>query len=496
MPSDVSGAVDSVSGVEVETATGRVAGGQSGACAVFKGIPYARAGRWAPPQPVEPWTGVRDAFEFGPQAPQIPGLLEAAFGLADWPMSEDCLSLNVWTPAADPGSRRPVLVFLHGGAFTNGTGAVPWYHGEAFARDGCVLVTLNYRLGALGYLHLADIAGERFAGSGNLGLLDQIAALDWVRTNIAAFGGDPGNVTIFGESAGGASVLALLAAPAAAGRFQRAVAQSASVPQLRTRVQATAAAERVLEVLGIGGGELDRLFDVPVADLLRVQASFTGPDLFTAFAPTPDGTVVPGPILERAEAAAVPLVIGTNRDELYLFTALDGRSLSVDADGLFQVARRYAGDRAADLVAAYAAARPGRRPGQLGASIASDDAFWMPAIGLAESRRAPTWMYRFDWPTPIFDGLLGACHGIELPFVFDTLAAAQGFVGDDPGLGDVAAEVHGAWVRFATTGEPGWTAYDTERRATMRFDTSSGVVDDLDGSLRTRWAGALTDGAE
>ena len=474
--------------MNVETATGWVGGRQRGDGAVFKGIPYARAERWGPPQPAAPWTGVRDALEFGPQAPQIPGLLEAAFGLAEWPMSEDCLSLNIWTPAVEVAAGRPVLVFLHGGAFTNGTGAVPWYDGEAFARDGCVLVTLNYRLGALGYLHLADLAGERFAGSGNLGLLDQIAALDWVQANITGFGGDPANVTVFGESAGGASVLALLAAPAAAGRFHRAVAQSASIPQLRTRLQATAAAERVLQSLGIGVQELDRLLAVPVTDLLQVQASFTGPDLFTAFAPTPDGTVVSGSILERAAAAAVPLMIGTNRDELYLFTALDGRSLSVDRDGLLHVARRYAGDGANDLVEAYAAARPGRRPGQLGASIAGDDAFWMPAIELAERREAPTWMYRFDWPTPIFDGLLGACHGIELPFVFDTLAAAQGFVGDDSRLGDLAATVHRAWVRFATDGEPGWPAYDTVQRATMRYDTASGVVDDLDGPLRTRWA--------
>ncbi len=479
--------------MEVDTATGRVAGTKSGAVAVFKGIPYARAERWAPPQPVAPWTGVRDASEFGPQAPQTPGLLEAAFGLADWPMSEDCLSLNVWTPAADASARRPVLVFLHGGAFTNGTGAVPWYHGDAFARDGCVLVTLNYRLGALGYLHLADLAGERYAGSGNLGLLDQIAALDWVRVNIAAFGGDPDNVTVFGESAGGASVLALLAAPAAAGRFRRAVAQSASIPQLRTRAQATAAAEHVLQTLGIGLHELDRLLSVPVADLLRVQGSFTGPDLFTAFAPTPDGTVVPGPIVERAEAAAVPLLLGTNRDELYLFTALDGRSLSVDHDGLRAVARRYAGDGATDLVDAYAAARPGRRPGQLGASIAGDESFWMPAVGLAEDRQAATWMYRFDWATPILDGLLGACHGIELPFVFDTLAAARGFAGDDPALDEIASRVHAAWVSFATDGDPGWPPYDAERRATMRFDTTSAVVDDPDGPLRTLWTVAGND---
>src|SRR5215207_1662802 len=264
MPADDSGPLGSVSRVDVvPTTTGRVAGRTEGGITAFKGIPYATAARWAAPAPAPGWTGERPAYEFGPQAPQTPGLLEAAFGLAEWPMSEDCLSLNVWTPGADPAARRPVLVFLHGGAFTNGTGAVPWYHGDAFARDGCVLVTLNYRLGALGYLHLADLGGERFAGSGNLGLLDQVAALDWVQANIVGFGGDPGNVTVFGESAGGASVLALLACPAAAGAFHRAVAQSPSILQLRTRVQAGAAAEHLLAALGITTGALDRLFDVP-----------------------------------------------------------------------------------------------------------------------------------------------------------------------------------------------------------------------------------------
>jgi para-nitrobenzyl esterase len=489
MPGETSGGVGSVGGVDVvATTTGRVAGRTEGGVTAFKGVPYATAARWAPPRPAPGWTGIRDALEFGPQAPQTPGLLEAAFGLADWPMSEDCLSLNVWTPRADPGARRPVLVFLHGGAFTNGSGAGPWYHGDAFARDGCVLVTLNYRLGALGYLHLSDLAGERFAGSGNLGLLDQVAALDWVQANIAGFGGDPGNVTVFGESAGGASVLALLACPAASGRFHRAIAESPSILQLRTRVEATAAAEQVLARLGIGRRELDRLDDVPVAALLDAQAAFVGPELFTAFAPTPDGTVVPEPVVDGAGASTTPVLIGTNRDELYLFTALDGRMATVDEAKLRAVAQRLAGDGADSLIAAYTAARPGRVPGQLGASIAGDDAFWLPAVGLAEARRAPTWMYRFDWPTPVFGGVLGACHGVELPFVFDTLDAARGFIGDDPSLADLATTVHRTWVRFATTGDPGWSTYDGDRRATLVFDTVSAVVDDPDGDLRTRWA--------
>jgi para-nitrobenzyl esterase len=257
-------------------------------------------------------------------------------------------------------------------------------------------------------------------------------------------------------------------------------------------VQATAAAEQVLARVGIERRQLDRLFDVPVAALLDAQRSFVGPELFTAFAPTPDGTVVPGPVVERAAAAPPPLLIGTNRDELYLFTALDGRTASADDAALRKVAHRIVGDGGDALIAAYTAARPGRVPGQIGASIAGDDAFWLPAIDLAEARRAPTWMYRFDWATPVFGGVLGACHGVELPFVFETLEAARGFVGDDPGLGELAATVHRAWVRFASTGDPGWSAYDDARRATMRFEARSAVVDDLDGDLRSCWSRVST----
>jgi para-nitrobenzyl esterase len=481
----------------VETTCGRVRGEvRAGGVNVFKGIPYASAARFAPPRAVTPWTGVRDAVEFGPQAPQIPGFLEQAFGLADWPMSEDCLSLNVWSPDADATAARPVLIWIHGGAFTNGSGAVPWYDGDAFARHGTVLVTINYRLGALGFTHLGDLAGERFATSGNLGLLDQVAALGWVQDNITSFGGDPANVTVFGESAGGASVAALMTCPAAAGRFGGAIAESAAFLQLRSRDEATRAAERLLAALGLEPGDAASLLDVPVDRLLAAQSdAFTGPELFTAFAPTPDGTVLPAPVTEALAAgvgAGIPLVLGTNRDELYLFTALDGRSTSLDHDGLLSLARRYAGDGSTDLVAAYGAARPGVTPGQLAASIAGDDAFWLPAVRVAEGRAnrgAPTWMYRFDWATPAFGGLLGACHGIEIPFVFHTLDAsgAPAFLGDGPERAGIADALHGAWVQFATSADPGWPRYDIDRRATMRFDAASEVVDDPDSELRLRW---------
>jgi para-nitrobenzyl esterase len=479
----------------VETASGRVQGtsGDDGV-AVFKGIPYGVAARFAPPQPAPAWTGVREALEFGPQAAQVPGFLEQAFGLADWPMSEDCLSLNVWTPAGgQPDARLPVLVWIHGGAFTNGTGAVPWYDGTAFARHGCVLVTINYRLGALGFTHLADLDGERFAGSGNLGLLDQVAALRWVHDSIASFGGDPRRVTIFGESAGGASVASLLTCPAATGLFAGAIAQSPAFLQLRSRDDATVAAEKLLAALDARATDL---LDMPLDRLLAAQQSaFAGPELFTAFAPTPDGTVLPGPVIDGlagGDSAATPLVLGTNRDELYLFTALDGRAASLDDAGLAAVAERHARGHPAALVATYAAARPGRTPGQLATSIAGDDGFWRPTLEVATARAAlgaPTWLYRFDWATPTFGGLLGACHGVEIPFVFHSLRvpSAEAFLGDGADRPAIADAVHGAWARFAASGDPGWPRYDLERRPTMRFDVISEVVPDLDGELRLCW---------
>ncbi|HEX9259277.1 MAG TPA: carboxylesterase family protein, partial [Acidimicrobiales bacterium] len=275
--------------VVVSTASGTVRGSDVAGVTRFLGIPYARAGRFEQPGPVEPWTGELDANAPPPQAPQMPGLIEQFMGTADLAQDERCQNLNVWTPGCD-GAKRPVLVWVHGGAFIAGSAASAWYDGEAFARNkDVVVVSVNYRLGLLGFTHLSDRGGERFAGSGNLGLLDQVAALRWVREHAAAFGGDPDNVTIFGESAGGASVLALMAAPGAKGLFHRAIAQSPGFTQLRTRERADEAAGQVLGELGLAPTELDRLLELPVQTLLDAQQSMFryGMDALTAFAPTP-----------------------------------------------------------------------------------------------------------------------------------------------------------------------------------------------------------------
>ena len=484
----------------VTTAAGQVRGEDLGGCLRFLGIPYATASRFGAPGPVPGWEGVREASDPGPMAHQNPSILDQFLGTADWPRSEDCLRLHVWTPACD-GARRPVLVWIHGGAFTTGTPAASWYHGESFARrHDCVLVSVAYRLGVLGFTHLADLAGERFAASGNLGLLDQIAGLAWVRDHIAEFGGDAGNVTVFGESAGGASVLALCTAPSASGLFRRGVAMSPSVTQLRSRERASEAAEGVLRALDLGAHEAHRLLDVPVEALLDAQRSALAAggaaNAFTAFAPTPDGTVLPEPVVPALASgragAHTPLVLGATRDELHLFTAFDPRSAQLTRAGLLQRAADLAGPRAEALVSAYEAARPGT-PGQLASSIGSDHGFRLPVVRLARARAAlgaPTWRYHFQWASPAMGGVLGACHGLDIPFAFYTLDApgVALFTGDGSDRAGVADTLHGALAAFARSGDPGWAPYDAAE-PTLLVDATPEVVEHHESGLLAHWDG-------
>jgi para-nitrobenzyl esterase len=463
----------------------------------FLGIPYARAGRFEPPGSALGWTGERDATAPGPQAPQRPGMLDQVIGTAAWPMHEDCLVLNVHTPACD-GARRPVVVWIHGGAFTNGCGSAPWFDGAAFARNGDVVVVgVHYRLGLLGFFHLADLGGERFAGTGNLGLLDQIAALRWVRETIAGFGGDPDNVTVFGESAGGASVLALLAAPAADGLIHRAVAQSPSFGQLRSRDRGDQTARLALDRLGVGVDELHRLHDLPLDALLDTTVALWTGAGFDAFGTTVDDHVLtdhPTASLAGGRGGHVPLLVGANRDEMHLFFMLQADLASMDRAGLLRRAGELLGAAAPTVVERYEAARPGASPVQLASWIAGDHTFRLPGLRLADARHAlghASWVYLLTWPTPAFGGIFGACHGLDLPFVFHNLdqPGVSLFTGDGPERAHLADDMHGAWIRFARTGDPGWSPYDPVRRPTMVFDAPSYEHDDPDGAVRRAWEG-------
>jgi para-nitrobenzyl esterase len=488
----------------VRTTAGEVRGKTRGSVQVFRGIPFAAPPvgplRFRPPVPVPAWDGVRDATHAGPWAPQLPSPLEKMLGAADPRWDEGaCLSLNVTTPGTD-GAGRPVMFWIHGGAFVNGAGSSPIYDGRKFAEHGdVVVVTVNYRLGAFGFLHLDDVFGADLEGSGNLGLLDQVAALEWVRDNIAAFGGNPGDVTVFGESAGGMSIGALLGMPRAQGLFHRAILQSGS-PAFAARAEtATTVARDVLELAGIT--TVDELRSVPADKILEAQGRLMagGGRLDLPFQPTVDGNVLPDLPLKTIASGAtgdVPTMIGTTADEMTLFLSLQlGVGQLGDAE-LQKQMQRFFGDRAESVIAAYRAHRPDGSAADLLTALSTDRVFRIPAIRLAEAQARlgrPTYMYLFTWASPVMDGKLKSCHALELPFMWDALEipGLSQLTGDGPERQGIADVMHADWIKFARTGDPGWAAYDLDRRATQIFDASCEVVDDPHGDERALWDGVL-----
>lgn len=490
----------------VKTRSGEVCGSVVDGVNVFKGVPYAAppfgANRFQPPRPVEPWSGVRDTLCFGPKSPQPPYPPYVELLVPESTVSgEDCSSLNVWSP--DLGAAgRPVVVWIPGGMFTyHATGASPWYDGGPFARDGVVCVTINYRVGADGFLYLGE-------GDANLGLLDQIAALEWVQDNIKAFGGDPANVTIFGESAGAMSVGTLLSMPRAEGLFRRAIAQSGAAHQVISTASARRVGQRLAERLGveatreaIAAVSLDRLLAAQT-ELEADLAAHPDPERWgqevvlslMPWQPVVDGDVIPAPPFDRIVAGAgadIDLLVGTNVDEHRLFLVIGGAIEQVTAKALAGAVAAYGLPVEATL-ASYRAAHPNASAGDLLAAIQTDRYWRIPALRLADAHAtgpAATHMYEFAWRSPQFNGLLGACHSLEITFVFDTLGhATEPLLGANPPQ-RLADTMHAAWVGFATNGACGWPKYDLRRRATMRFDAASGVVDDPRAFERGLWEG-------
>jgi len=488
----------------VQTRSGKLRGSDADGIAAFKGVRFARPpfgpDRLRAPGPVEPWSGVRDALTFGPKPPQTaypPGIAEALAELVG--QGEDCLTLNVWTPEVE-GAGRPVMVWIPGGMFEfHATGATAFYDGGRFARDGVVCVTINYRVGAEGFLYLAE-------GVANLGLLDQIAALEWVRDNIAAFGGDPRSVTIFGESAGGMSVATLLAMPAATGLFHRAIVQSGNTPNVNSARTAERIGRRLAELLGVEPTRA-AIAAVSVEQVLQAQATLRDdllarPDpsvwgevalSYLPWAPTVDGQSIPEPPIEAISAGAaaeIDLLIGSNTEETRLFLLSDGSIDRITEEALAAIATAYGLSPAG--LSAYRAAHPGASPGELFSAIQTDWYWRLPAIRMADahatSARAATYMYEFSWRSPQLGGRLGAAHSVEIPFVFDTLG-----LGTEPMLGRnppqfLADAMHRSWVSFAADGDCGWPRYDPAARSTMRFDTPSLVVNDPLGAQLALWS--------
>jgi para-nitrobenzyl esterase len=493
-------------GHTIQTKQGLLQGQSRDGIVSFLGIPYAATptglNRFMAPVPPEPWDGVRGALEFGPTppTPDYPPPFDALFAEPHVP-GDDWLNLNVWTPDPDADG-LPVMVWIHGGAFANGNTAIPLYDGRSFARDGVVLVSPNYRLGVEGFALLPGAPANR-------GLLDQIAALEWVRDNIAAFGGDPGNVTVFGESAGAMSVITLLAMPAAAGLFGKAIAQSGAAQAAAVPADAAMVTAELGKALDIDD-ELSagRLAELSPDDLIAGQAAVRdalaaspdparfGPSIVAStmpFIPVVDGESLPEhPLasIANGSGAEITLMIGTNSEEFRTFLVPSGLTAMVTDEVLISMASAVGAD--AGVISAYRAARPQASPGDLLAALLTDRFFLLPAIAVAQARAehrasqhgAPTFFYEFAWRHP----QVGAGHGLDVPFVFDNLSVegAELVAGRDapPRL---AQEMHEAWIRFASTGDPGWPAFDQSIPVQVFDDGRSGIQLDPRAAERAAW---------
>lgn len=486
-----------------QTMYGPVEGREKDAALLFAGIPYAAppidALRFRAAQPHEPWSDVRAALKFGPAAPQIAtgGMTDAAPVRA----SEDCLTLNICTPALD-GRKRPVLFWIHGGAYRTGQGAIPWYNGTRFALNGdIVVVSINYRLGALGFTDLSRF-GKEYETSGINGILDQITALRWVRDNIANFGGDPAQVTIAGESAGGFSVSTLLGSPLAKGLFRAAIPQSGGAHHTLRAAASNHVTDRFLAALeanGTASADALSLDSVSTDVILAAQQAVceelekdTVAAYGVAVAPfyPAEGTYVlpdsPLRAITNGLNSNVPVLTGTNRDE----TTLWGYG-KVDDAKLTAMAQRLGAE---PTLVTYRASRPDAGANELMIALTTDHMFRMPAIRLAEAREqhgAKTWMYFFCWASRAFGGRLGATHALEIPFAFNNLdkTGVDIFLGEGPTPQGVADAMHAAWTQFIRSGDPGWQSYDSQDRATMCFDEQSTLQNDPNGTEREAWQG-------
>lgn len=448
-----------------------------------RGIRYATADRFRAPAPV-PYSLGDELGESGPLSPQLPGMLEQLLGVDVSGTSEDCLFLDVYAPdGATPGS-LPVLVWVHGGAYLNGSGSVPWYEGSRLAARGAVVVTINYRLGALGFL-----------GEGNWGTLDQICALEWVHEHIAGFGGDPGRVTIFGESAGGSAVISLMAAPSAQGLFHRVWSMSPSIAQLRDLDSARRWESAFLDAAGVTS--VDEARGLSLEQVLAAQGSvLTMPnDRYDMFSPAAGGLGLSPDVLAAAAVNPVPLCVGTNRDENLLFLAFDRTYSRATTEQWQQSLAVRFGERAHAARAAYEAARPGATPLQLIAALQTDHVFRRPAQQLCEARASTgtaSWMYWFTWASPAFGGMLGSSHALDLPFAFDNLHApgVEMMLGSDPASQGLATRFADEVVGFASRGGASWAAFDLRSRPTLRLDSDVELLHDPEPSLRELFAGA------
>lgn len=476
---------------------GRVRGQREHGVYVFRGLRYgADTGgyRFQPPRPEAPWRGIADALEYGAAAPQ---------GGGEGPGSEDCLFLNVWTPALNDGARRPVLVYIHGGGFNNGSGSDALYDGSALCQRGdVVVVTLNHRLNTFGYLYLGALGDSRYATSGNVGQLDLVQALQWVRAHAAVFGGDADNITVFGQSGGGAKIATLMAMPAARGLFQRAWTMSG---QQVTAAGPRAAAQRAaLAMQTVRAADITALLRLPTGDLLaatRARDPSRVEDTALYFGPVLDEVVLPvHPFWPQAPAqsASIPMVIGNTRDETRAFLGNDPANFTLDWNTLpAQLEKQQFVDLLPSVVIeAYRRMYPHYTASEVFFAATTAGRSWRGAVEELEARArqpataAPTWAYQLDWPSPVEEGRLRAFHTLDIPLVFDNAGLPGARTGGGTDARALAARMSDALIAFARYGDPNhtglptWAPYTLPQRRTMLFDVHSRAADDPRGGER------------
>jgi para-nitrobenzyl esterase len=484
-------------GATVTTSLGSIRGYVDDGVQVFTGVPYAAstagANRFLPPQKRQPWTDVRDAMQWGQRPPQILGGEPAEMLPTDprEPLGEDCLVMNIWTP--NPTGRRPVMLWLHGGGYASGSGSYSIYEGRELARKHDVVsISVNHRLNLLGFLYLAQYGGK-WAAASNVGMLDIVAALEWVRDNIAAFGGDPRNVTIFGQSGGAGKVSTLMAMPSARGLFHRAIAQSGAALTAIPVDQAVKTTEQVLQRLKITPDRLDQLQSVPFAQLIDVLRPAAGPALPPA-GPVLDGKSLPVHPFDPAapaQSASVPFLTGTTATEITFFSP-DDQLMPIDDAAFRQRVKALlkVDDAEADrLIAIYRKHQPGRDNIDLCLRMETDNSRFRLSVEAqaerkAAQRGAPVYVYRFEYYSPVRQGRLKAMHCMEIPFVFDNLEGGKVYTGISPAAQRIADRMSAAWVAFARTGDPNhrgmptWPAFNSTERPTMVFGDDTKMVND------------------